>query len=732
MNLGRSNGHGLGSILSALVLAGTLALFGLGQVEAQASKRCDLVVKSTPGVGAEPACLDLVSLTNGGPAFQTASNTTRISQDGFKFCPNAFQVSSTSDADVVFIYDNSTSMRAAFAYINPVLNDTVYYFDDSLCTSKATLGTFAIDFGNGVRTIKKLTNNSGCTSYSGDPYEVRAKVIKSAIDSMALNSPTSTAGVTGFALKNMHPLAPLQLNTTVNVNRVKDSAMIDSSAWTLYAVPLQQAYSWLKNPALIKTKKQVIIFISDGAPVDSVGNKETNPTRAPYLPLVDVNIPIYSIYLGQVATKDTAKLKELSDLTHGNFTRVQPNNIAGIGAVMQSIIKSILVSTLPRSIQVTNTTFTPPQISQSLTLTKNTDNSVNVALDSILGLKLGVNNFTVKVTMNDTLIRNYSFNIKADGPLAATSTTELTCYDPPTLALLNKNGVQDTAYPAGSTAYQVKLTRASNDLASVTILATAKDSTAKPVLSDAETLVLNVGSGAAPTYLGPATVNGSSMAPVSGNAVLESDANGKLTLNWVHPRDAREFASYTLPGTIIPPPKVDTVKGFVDFERVNSVSKGVILSGTITNPVVIFGGAKLLRANRDSATVTHGDCLSNCVGNAVALADPNKTPSFIFKTASPFSYDLMIYDHFGNFVNKSKGSVSAAQWQMLPKRGDSVAVVMSILPVASNGALIATGVYVLKATIKTQATSTKDSSGVERRTPAGNRMLINRFGYSRP
>ena len=54
-----------------LLLAG---LLGSGMVHAQAAKRCDLTVNSTPGAGADSTCLDLVSLSNGGPAIQTADD----------------------------------------------------------------------------------------------------------------------------------------------------------------------------------------------------------------------------------------------------------------------------------------------------------------------------------------------------------------------------------------------------------------------------------------------------------------------------------------------------------------------------------------------------------------------------------------------------------------------------------------------------------------------------------
>lgn len=703
--------------LSAALLAGFPGTMGV--TYAQAVKRCDLALKSTPGAAADPACLDLVSVLNGGAPIQTAGNATRISRDGFRICKNAFQVQTSAEADIVFIFDNSGSMFANSAWIDSAANDTTYYNINNGCRSQDTLGSFMMQNANSPLLVRKLKSNTGCSGYAGDPYEVRAQVIKSAIDYMAATSPTSTAGVTGFAEFTGHALPPVQLNTPANVKQVKDSAIIDSIGHTYYGPPLKLATDWLKNPALTKTNKHAIVFISDGAPEDGAG-------RNGYLGSVDTTIPIHSIFLGQVVTRDTANLKQLSDMTHGTFTRVNPRNIAAINQVMQGIIQSLIISTLPRSIEVANASFAPPQDSRSVNLARGADSSISVALDSILGLKQGLNDLRIKIVMNDTLTRSYAVKVQADGPAAAASTSSLTCYDPPALSLVNAQGKPDSVYPSGSTDYQVRLTRASDDLANAVVTAISKDSTQVQPWGDAESLKLNP-SGAAGTVLqGPITLNGNATGPAAGNGTLESTPNGKVILNWVHPRDPREFATYELPGT-----KVPTVTPFIQVERVHDVAKGSDIDKPIADPVVIFGGATLTRAAGDSAGITHGGCIYNCTGDAALFAERGNNPGFIFKTASPFSYVVKIYDHLGNFVNTSAGTVDAVKWQAMPKKGDSVAVIMNILPVARNGNLIGTGVYILRATINSQAADSRDAQGKEIKVAADSKSFVNRFGYLR-
>ncbi|MDB5051859.1 MAG: von Willebrand factor type domain [Fibrobacteres bacterium] len=699
-------------ILFAAVLLGFA-----GHVRAQAQKRCDLIVKSTPGAGTDSTCLDLVSLANGGTAIQTAGNVTRISRTGLRFCKNAFQVQTGAEADVVFIFDNSGSMFAQLAWVDPATNDTTFYNGPGGCADRTTSGTFTLQTANGPLVCAMLNSNAGCRDYSGDPYEVRAQVIKTAIDYMARTSPTSTAGITGFALTTMHPLAPLQLNVPANVAQVKDSALIDSVGSTNYGPPLRLAYGWLRNPAVVKTAKHAIVFISDGAPNDGGRNG--------YLAIVDSTIPIFSIFLGHTSTADTANLKQLSDLTHGTFNRVDPKNIAGINQVMQSIIQSLLLTTVPRSIEVTNTSLAPPQISRSTNLVRNADSSMSLSLDSIIGLRLGSNDLQVKITMNDTLTRTYAVKVQADGPIAPASTSEVTCYDPPVLTLLNAQGKPDTAYLSGTADYTVKLTRATNDLSSVLVTSVSRDSARGPAWGDAESVLLNL-AGAGNTYQGAQPLNGGSVTPTAHNGTLESDASGKVILSWVHPRDPREFANYELPGQRIP-----VIPPFIEVERVRDVTRGEVIDGAIQDPVVVYGGANLVRTSPDSAHVTYGGCLSNCTTESIRLGDPGKIPSFVFKTASPFSYAVKIYDNLGNFVNESNGSVDAAKWLTMPRKGDSVAVVMSVLPVARNGAMVGSGVYILRAIINAQAGASHNGLGNETLVPAGSRIILNRFGYLR-
>jgi hypothetical protein len=410
-------------------------------------------------------------------------------------------------------------------------------------------------------------------------------------------------------------------------------------------------------------------------------------------------------------------------MTHGTFSRVDPTNIAGINLLMKNIVASILQSTLPASIQVTNSSLAPPQVSHSTTLTQNPDGSVSLALDSIIGLKLGNNDIQVKINVNASTVRDYSFKIQADGPEATASTSELTCYDPPALTLLNAQGKADTAYPAGSNAYQVKLTVPGTDLGKATVTSISLDSTKGPAWGDSETTVMN-GTGGA--FQGPLTLNGSATSITENNGTLEGDAIGKVILSWVHPRDPRQAATYALPGARIP-----VIPPFIEVERVRDVTRGEASGGTIQDPVVIYGGAGLDYSKPDSLRLTYGGCLSNCAGEAIRLGDPAQIPGFVFKTASPFSYTVKLFDHLGNFVNEAQGAVDAAKWQAMPRQGDSVAVVMSVLPVAKNGAKVGSGVYLLRAVINSQPSSTHDAKGNLKTVAGDSRSFLNRFGYIR-
>lgn len=459
--------------------------------QAQGPLRCDLEMKSTPGVGAGAACLDIVALQAGGAPLQAPSNATRIGRDGFNLCKNAFTIETGGRADIVFVFDNSGSMMAKAAYVDPVGGDTLfYYFDENrnACGANPTAGSLTYATSAGPRTIPLLQTNADCaTSLSGDAYAARGAVIQAAIDYIAQTSPGSTAGVVGFTTATSNPQPPLPMDVPANVVQAKTRVILDSTGGTYYRPPLRLAKEWLNDPDLRKTAKQAIVFISDGAPNDS------------YLSLVDADMPpIHSIYLSKSITRDTAALSELSALTGGTFTRVNPNKVEEVGTVMQNIIRSLLISVVPPSIVITNTSFAPAQVSRSSRLVQNPDSSVSVALDSILALKLGANDLQVRIVLSDTSSRIFNVKVQADGPLAPGSNSQVTCYPAPTLVMLNSAGFPDTAYPAGPARYTVRLNRSSSDLATVLVSAASADSSKPKPWGDAETIPLQLSTAGPP------------------------------------------------------------------------------------------------------------------------------------------------------------------------------------------------------------------------------------------
>jgi hypothetical protein len=253
-------------------------------------------------------------------------------------------------ADVVFILDNSASMWSHAATIDTVLRDTSFWSSSGKCLTAASPDSlrYSVQENNWqmpnqslVKSLKLLPQNqSSCREYSGDPYNARGMIIRNAIDYLAQTSPTSTAGVMGFANAVDNAQTLLQLNDPANVTQIKSMVRLDSLPSTNYGPPLQLAKEWLTDPTRIKTRKQAIIFISDGIPSD--GNAVLN--------LVDAAMPpIYSIFLGRHATADTAMLAILSNQSGGSFSRIDPSHPAAMNSVMSAIIQQVVTSVIHSS-----------------------------------------------------------------------------------------------------------------------------------------------------------------------------------------------------------------------------------------------------------------------------------------------------------------------------------------------------------------------------------------------
>ena len=153
-------------------------------IEAQTALRCDLVSKdtilSTGQTGKQ--CLDVASLKN--QSVTIPSNVTRIDNQGLALCTRS--VTAGGDADIVFIVDQSASMRLSYIYIDTTTStrDTTYYADNTGCPAGTTpspaIGSppgpniypiaITIQTGSGPVAIWRMKNNAGCISFSGDPF----------------------------------------------------------------------------------------------------------------------------------------------------------------------------------------------------------------------------------------------------------------------------------------------------------------------------------------------------------------------------------------------------------------------------------------------------------------------------------------------------------------------------------------------------------------------------------
>jgi hypothetical protein len=670
-----------------------------------APKRCDWHAPKSKGEETYMKCMDYAAVQ--GTTINVPKNVTRISADGISFCQGVFTQAGAGNADIVFIYDNSTSMKAERAYVDVPKKDTLFYYThESSCDTRDVRGslTYATQSPQiGSRIIPFLVDNSGCNrQLSGDPYYARGEVMKEAIDYLTANAPTSTAGAVAFTTGTAHERSPLQLSVAGNADRVKQSIQLDSSGGTNYGPPLIQAKEWLSDPSMIKTSRQAIIFISDGAPNDTTG-RDAYQNQIPGCP------PVYSIYLGDASTPDTTKLKDLSTATGGTFTRVDPRNVAAVKQVMNSILKSITTVSVPKSVTVTNTSLAPPQTSHSTGVGVNPDGSQGVALDSIIGLGTGQNKIQISVTKSDDAVVNYAFTLNVTGDEISATGGNYSCYDVPTLTAVDASGKTPEIYSPDGKSYTLKLTHSPSELRDVSVGSVSAN-------GDKETFPLGAGDNTLGfiSHKGDFAYNPNDGSPTSGNKILEVDQAGDLTFTWSHPRDSRETVTYLLPGRVVP-----ILDGSVIVRIKDPVTKGDAFEHPVklTNPVVLLDG-------KDK-------CLSNCNGTDIFWTNPS-IPTWLVTVKSPIKYTVHVYDNLGQFVASGTGSISQATWDQVAKSGDSAIIQMKIPPVSENGQQLGTGAYMVRAEITAMGNLvTKNAAGESVVVRNATKEYFKRFGYVR-
>jgi hypothetical protein len=110
-------------------------------------------------------------------------------------------------------------------------------------------------------------------------------------------------------------------------------------------------------------------------------------------------------------------------------------------------------------------------------------------------------------------------------------------------------------------------------------------------------------------------------------------------------------------------------------------------------------------------------------------------PTWKVTTRYPFHYDLAFFNNLGQFVNKAQGEVTASQIlraQGAGSPGDSSHIRLTFLPFATDGNAIATGAYIMKATLNIPAQPVfQGSQGEDLIVSPASTTMVSRFGYIR-
>lgn len=697
-----------GMALVAFAALGTLS------TSVQAAKRCDWHgQKAFAGETVYRKCLDL-SKTDG-QTITVPKNVSRVAQDGFSFCPNAFKTEVGREADIVYLLDNSGSMWQG-------------------------------------------DNDSRFNSCAGDPFLQRGKVLSQAIQLQSQLAPRTGAGfipfrhddiiqtnrvVTPKEIGNASASAATNLQTlrTAITESIDDatpddptdrcaedrdqllkSAALSKAAATYWSNALERTIGWMEDDAIFSnSKNRAIVLISDGA----ISDWPAVRAMAPNLP------PVYGIHLGYRLKRDrqpdnaSAQLDSLTRLTGGKFYRVAPTDSITLREVMNEIVRNIVSNPLPQSVKVTNQSLSQPQISRGANFTANPDTSVGVMLDSILALKEGANTLKVDIGLNDGTTRTYSFTLNVTGNEVSRNSDQVTCYDMPAMALLGADGKPLELYAAGTSTYTLDLTRSPSELSGVTVIATSADSAKGSAWGDRESISLgapNLALGV-PQHTKTVSLNGRSDTPRAGNGTLESSQEGSVTLVWTHPRDPRETVTYTLPGKIIP-----VVPPVGELQPPKKPARGPenIIDLPFDAPKVILSEAP----KEDGQAI--GPCISGCDFITTTGVQPGQMPTWTMPVNAPFDFEFSVFDNLGQYISRGEGSFTLEQYERVRRNTDTAKVALSFVPVTHNGRHLGTGAYIMRLSVRTKGELvTRNAAGDEIRVKSVPVNQTRRFGYVR-
>jgi fibro-slime domain-containing protein len=137
------------------------------------------------------------------------------------------------------------------------------------------------------------------------------------------------------------------------------------------------------------------------------------------------------------------------------------------------------------------------------------------------------------------------------------------------------------------------------------------------------------------------------------------------------------------------------------------------------------------------AVVAGTDPLSICLncppGSDQVFTTQRGLPEWMIKTRYAFRYEFAIYDHLGNYVNKTRGDVTDEMIAKIKADKDGYrSLRFRWVPIAHNGAAAGTGAYILKGTVLNKTNEVQQGSqGESQIVRQSQTSVFAKFGYLR-
>ncbi len=128
-------------------------------------------------------------------------------------------------------------------------------------------------------------------------------------------------------------------------------------------------------------------------------------------------------------------------------------------------------------------------------------------------------------------------------------------------------------------------------------------------------------------------------------------------------------------------------------------------------------------------------CLSCPLGTDPVFLDPSiSRPDWILKSKYAFQYTFTVYDHLGQYVNRTQGKVDEDMMAKVAQDKDGFrSIRFRWIPVASNGGAAATGAYILKGVVLNHENEAQTGAqGEGQIVKKSETAVFATFGYVRP